>query len=228
MLIGEPALKKLNDSHVAVFGVGGVGGFAVEGLVRSGVGEITVFDNDVVSVSNINRQIIATVDSVGKDKVEVIKARALSINPKVKVHAKKVFYLPENADEFDFSDYDYIVDAVDTVTAKLTIIENAVKKGVPVISSMGTGGKLDATKLKVTDISKTEYCPLAKVMRKELKKRGIDTLKVVFSPEVMERVTTDETKADGKKAPPSMIFVPATAGLLLASEVIKDLTKGEL
>ncbi len=225
LLVGSSALQKLKNSHVAVFGVGGVGGFAVEGLVRSGVGEITVFDNDTVSESNLNRQIIATVDTVGKDKVTVVKNRVLSINPDVKVNAEKVFFMPENADDYDFTDYDYIIDAVDTVTAKLAIIERAKKFGVPVISSMGTGGKLDATRLQVADISKTEYCPLAKVMRRELKKRGIDKLKVVFSPEITERAETDEKKADGKTAPPSMIFVPATAGLILAGEVVKDLIK---
>ena len=223
-LIGSENLKVLQDSSVALFVVGGVGGFVVEGLVRSGVGSITVFDNDTVADTNLNRQIIATVDTLGKDKTQVIKERALAINPQVEIQTEKVFFLPENADNYDFSDYDYIVDAVDTVTAKIAIIQNAKAKNIPVISCMGTGGKLDPTLLKVTDISKTDYCPLAKVMRRELKKRGISHLKVVYSPEISSGVTGgDEIKADGRTAPPSMIFVPATAGLIIASQVVKDL-----
>ncbi len=225
MLIGSSALQKLKNSHVAVFGVGGVGGFAVEALVRSGIGNITLFDDDTVSESNINRQIVATVDTVGKDKVLVSKERILAINPDCIVTAEKVFITQTNIELYDFTKYDYIIDAVDTVTAKLAIIERAKKYCVPVISSMGTGGKLDITKLKVADIKKTEYCPLAKVMRRELKNRGVENLKVVFSPEETIKTATDEKKADGRTAPPSMIFVPATAGLLLAGEVIKDLIK---
>ncbi len=223
LLIGSSALQKLKDARVAVFGVGGVGSFTVEALVRSGVGSITIFDSDIVVESNLNRQLMATVDAIGKDKVEVLKARAKSINPDVEIIANKVFFLPENASEYDFADYDYIVDAMDTVCAKLAIIEKAVKAGVKVISCMGTGGKLNPERLKVADIKKTEYCPLAKVMRRELRKRGINSLKTVFSTEESIYSFSEETKADGKKAPPSMIFVPGAAGLMLASEVVKDL-----
>lgn len=230
LLIGGSALQKLKSSSVAVFGVGGVGGFAVEALVRSGVGNITVFDNDAVSESNINRQIIATVDTVGKDKVEVMRERVAAINPAANFKAEKVFFLPENACDYDFSEYDYVVDAVDTVSAKIAVIEKAILANVPIISCMGTGGKIEPTKLKVSDIYETEYCPLAKVMRRELKKRGITRLKVVFSPEEgksTERID-NERKSDGRTAPPSMIFVPAAAGLIIASEVVKDLIKGEI
>lgn len=230
LLIGSSALQKLKSSSVAVFGVGGVGGFAVEALVRSGIGSITVFDNDAIAESNINRQIIATVDTVGKDKVDVVRERVAAINPDVKFKAEKVFFLPENACDYDFSEYDYVVDAVDTVSAKIAVIEKAISVKVPVISCMGTGGKLEPTKLKVSDISETKYCPLARVMRRELKKRGITHLKVVFSPEerkFVERID-NEKKSDGRTAPPSMIFVPAAAGIIIASEVIKDLIKGEI
>lgn len=221
-LLGDEGVKKLNNSRVAVFGVGGVGGYVVEALVRSGVGEIDVFDKDTVSVSNINRQIIATQDTVGKPKVEVIKDRARAINPECKVHAHEVFYLPENADNFDFSEYDYIVDAIDTVTAKIEIIVRADKLGIPVISSMGTGNKLDPTRLEVADISKTEVCPLARVMRRELRVRGINHLKVVYSKE--EPIKSEITE-NGKSVPGSVAFVPSVAGLIIAGEVIKDLIK---
>lgn len=225
-LIGQESLNKLKNSSVAVFGIGGVGGYAVEALARSGIGTITVFDNDSVDISNVNRQIIATDKTLGKDKTAVIKDRLLSINPDITVYAEKVFYLPENADNYDFSKYDYIIDAVDTVSAKLEIISRAKDAGVPVISCMGTGGKLDISALKVADIEKTQGCPLARVMRRELKKRNINRVKVVYSEEsVVFYADNNEKKADGKSAPPSMIFVPATAGLMLAREVVLDLIK---
>ncbi len=221
-MLGDDAIEKLNKSRVAVFGVGGVGGYMVEALARSGVGEIDVFDKDTVSVSNINRQIIATHDTVGKPKVEAVKARVKAINPECKVNTHEVFYLPENADNYDFSVYDYIVDAVDTVTAKLEIIRRAKEADIPVISSMGTGNKLDPTRLEVADISKTTVCPLARVMRRELKSRGINHLKVVYSKEEPRKTAITE---DGRNAPASVAFVPSVAGLIIAGEVIKDLIK---
>ena len=231
MLIGQDKLDILERSHVAVFGIGGVGGYTAEALVRSGIGEITVIDNDTVAESNLNRQIIATIDNLGKDKVSVMKERLLSINSNVKVHAKKLFYLPETASEINFNDFDYVIDAVDTVTAKLEVVLRSKSIPVPVISCMGTGGKTDITALKVADIKKTKVCPLARVMRRELNKRGIDSLKVVYSEEItsqgVEDIETQEKKSDGKKAPPSMIFVPATAGLMLAREVVCDLTESK-
>ncbi len=230
MFFGEDGMARLERSRVAVFGVGGVGGYVVEALVRSGVGAIDVIDNDDVSVSNINRQIIATCDTVGRSKVDVARERILSINPDCKVTAHKLFYLPETAESFDFSQYDYIVDAVDTVTAKLDIIERATALGVPVISSMGAGNKLDPTKLCVCDIYKTSVCPLARVMRRELKKRGVKRLKVVYSTE--EAVTlSDGAKSvtDGNKrsVPASNAFVPPVAGLIIAGEVVKELAYGK-
>ena len=227
-LIGEKNLEKLKNSSVAVFGVGGVGGFICEALVRSGIGEIAVFDGDTVDKSNLNRQIIATVDTVGKDKVEVIKSRLLSINPNLKISANKIFYLPENADQVDLSKYDYIVDAVDTVSAKIQLIASAKEKNIPVISCMGTGGKMQIERLKVCDISLTNGCPLARVMRRELKKRNIFDVKVVYSDEGVNLGQNQQDdfvqKENGKKiAPPSMIFVPAVAGLYIAREVVTDL-----
>lgn len=221
LLIGEENLNKLNGKHVALFGVGGVGGFALEGLIRSGIGAITVIDGDRVEESNLNRQIISTVENVGTDKVEAAKIRAGLINPNAEFNAKKLFFLPENADSIDFSKFDYVIDAVDTVSAKIAIIEKAKKRGVPVISCMGTGGKLNPEKLVVCDIAKTQYCPLARVMRRELFKRDIKGVKVVYSPEECVKATQNEKE----KVIPSMIFVPAVAGLLLANEVIKDLIK---
>lgn len=222
MLLGDDAVEKLNNSRVAVFGVGGVGGYVVEALARSGVGELDVFDKDTVSVSNINRQIIATQSTVGMSKVEAIKARVAEINPQCAVHAHEVFYLPENADNYDFSEYDYIVDAIDTVTAKIEIIKRAKEKNIPVISSMGTGNKLDPTRLEVADIFKTEVCPLARVMRRELRNRGINHLKVVYSKEEPQKTNVEE---NGKAVPGSVAFVPSVAGLIIAGEVIKDLIK---
>lgn len=230
LLIGQDKLQVLKNAHVAVFGVGGVGGYAVEALARSGVGEISVFDNDTISESNLNRQIIATLDTLGKDKVEVVKERILSINPNVKVHAHKVFYLKENADEYPFDNFDYVVDAVDTVSAKLEVVLRAKTANVPVISCMGTGGKTDVTALKVADIKDTKVCPLARVMRRELRRLGVDKLKVIYSEEesIISEQEKDgaEEKSKGRIAPPSMVFVPASAGLILAREVVFDLIKG--
>ncbi len=228
MFFGEDGMNRLRNSRVAVFGVGGVGGYVVEALARSGVGAIDVIDNDDVSLSNINRQIIATIDTVGRAKVEVARERILSINPDCVVTAHKLFYLPETAESVDFSQYDYIVDAVDTVTAKLDIVERAVALKIPVISSMGAGNKLDATKLCVSDIYKTSVCPLARVMRHELKKRGVKKLKVVYSTEeaikpVSELSGTDENK---RQTPASNAFVPSVAGLIIAGEVVKEIAYG--
>lgn len=220
-LIGKDNLSKLQNSTVAVFGLGGVGGICAECLARSGVGSMVLFDGDVVAKSNTNRQIIATNNTIGRDKVEVFKDRLIEINPNIKVAINKVFYLPENADEFDFSKFDYIVDAVDTVSAKIEIIVRAKNQGVKVISSMGTGGKLDMSQVKVQDIYSTKNCPLAKVMRKELRDRNITDLKVVYSEEVGVKAQS----FNGEKVIPSMMFVPATAGLMLAREVVLDLIK---
>ncbi len=222
-LIGKDNLKRLSASKVAIFGVGGVGGFAIEALVRSGVGEVAIFDGDVVDITNLNRQIIADLNTVGLDKVEAIKERLLSINKNLKIQTKKIFYLPENADEIDLSGFDYIIDAVDTVSAKLEIISRAKKLNIPVISCMGTGGKLEIEQLKVADISKTQGCPLARVMRRELKKRNIENVKVVYSIEGVKNQEQTITE-NGKAVPSSMIFVPAVAGLYIAREVVLDLT----
>ena len=231
-LIGKDNTDKLASARVAVFGIGGVGGFTVEALVRSGVGHIELIDHDTVAESNLNRQVVATRNVIGREKVEAMKERILSINPEIEVVVHKCFYLPENKDDFDFSKYTYIVDAVDTVTAKLTIIEEAKKAGVPVISSMGTGNKLDPTAFEVADISKTSVCPLAKVMRRELKKRGISHVKVVYSKEEpktpimagdMNNDMTDDNTGRKKIPPASISFVPSVAGLIIAGEVIKDI-----
>ena len=229
LLLGSKGMEKIKSSHVAVFGVGGVGGYVVEALVRSGVGELDLIDNDVVSLTNLNRQIIATRSTVGKPKVEVAKERALEINPDCKVNAYMMFYLPETADRFDFSKYDYVVDAIDTVAGKVEIIKRAVEAGVPVISSMGAGNKMEASMLEVADISKTSVCPLARVMRKKLKEIGIEHLKVVYSKEqpVKPLLPADDSGYElkgGRPAPGSNAFVPAAAGLIIAGEVIKDLS----
>ena len=229
LLIGSQNLLKLQNAKVIVFGIGGVGGFTAEALVRSGVANLTLVDSDKVEESNLNRQIFATVNALGKDKVEVARQRLLSINPNAKIQVVNTFYLPENASQIDLGAYDYVIDAIDTVTAKLELIKRAKSLNVPIISCMGTGGKLDVTKLTVTDVYKTSGCPLAKVMRKELKALGIDKLKVVFSTESVTKDQTEEQfaekKENGRTVPPSMIFVPATAGLMLAKEVIFDLIK---
>ena len=213
-LLGNENVEKLFDKHVIVFGVGGVGGYVVEALARSGVGKISIVDNDVVNESNINRQIIALHSTVGMQKVEVLKNRILDINPECQVFVYNQFFLPENSKDFDFSIYDYVVDAVDTVTAKLEIIKKSKESNVPVISSMGTGNKLNPMGFKVSDISKTKVCPLARVMRNELKKRGISKVKCVYS---------EENPVIQTQTPASVAFVPPVAGLLIASEVVKDL-----
>ena len=226
MLLGTEALEKLQKARVAVFGIGGVGGYTVEALARSGVGQLDLVDSDTVSLSNINRQILATHSTVGLPKVEAAKKRILDINPDCMVRTHEVFYTPETADRFDFSRYDYIVDAIDTVTGKLALVEQAYAAGTPIICCMGTGNKLDASAFEVADISKTSMCPLARIMRKELGKRGIKHLKVVYSKEEALTPTgwEEEAKALGKRQiPGSVAFVPGTAGLILAGEVIKDI-----
>lgn len=227
MLFGEEAVKKLARARVAVFGVGGVGGYVVEALARSGVGAIDVIDNDEVSLTNINRQILATHSNLGRAKVDVAADRIADINPECKVTKHKIFFLPENADGLNFSSFDYIVDAIDTVTGKIAIIENAQRYGVPVISCMGTGNKTDPTALKVADIYETSVCPLARVMRRELKRRGIDKLKVVYSREepITLRICGGDKQKEEKTPPASCAFVPSVAGLIVAGEVIKDLIK---
>ncbi len=228
LLLGDSGIARLNNARVAVFGIGGVGGYAVEALARSGIGALDLVDHDTVSLSNINRQIIATHDTVGRLKVDVAKERILSINPDCCVRTFPVFFLPDTVDTFDFSQYDYVVDAIDTVTAKLLLAEKTYAAGVPLISAMGTGNKLDPTAFEVTDINKTTFCPLARIMRKELKKRGIPHLKVVYSqePAMTPGVDSDEPMelAGRKPVPGSTAFVPAVAGLVLAGAVIKDLT----
>lgn len=226
LLLGEEAMQKLQAARVAVFGIGGVGGYTAEALARGGVGALDLIDPDAVSVTNINRQLLAAHSTVGKLKVDVAKERLLDINPDLKICAHPVFYTPETADAFDFSQYDYIVDAIDTVTGKLCLAERAFASGVPIISCMGAGNKMDGTAFHVADISKTTICPLARVMRKELKKRGISHMKVVYSTE--EALTPvgaeEEAAALGKRQiPGSMSYIPGIAGLLLAGEVIKDL-----
>lgn len=227
MLLGEAAMEQLARAHVAVFGVGGVGGYVVEALARSGIGALTLVDHDTVSLSNLNRQIIATGETLGQKKVLAAAARVHSIHPACRVTMRDEFFLPENADSFDFSAFDYVVDAVDTVSAKLAIVMAARAAGVPVISSMGAGNKLEPSLFRVSDISKTSVCPLAKVMRRLCREHGIDRLKVVWSPEE-PRKPFGEAPADAapgkRQTPGSVAFVPAAAGLILAGEVIKDLT----
>ena len=230
MLLGDEAVSRLQKARVAVFGIGGVGGYTVEALARSGIGQLDLIDNDNVSVSNINRQILATHSTVGLPKVEAAKRRVLDINPACVVRTHQVFYTPETADEFDFTQYDYIVDAIDTVTGKLQLVERANAAGTPIICCMGTGNKLDASAFEVADISKTSMCPLARIMRKELGKRGIKHLKVVYSKEEALTPTgwEEEAAALGKRQiPGSVAFVPGAAGLILAGEVIKDIAAGK-
>jgi len=215
-LIGPDSLKKLNASHIAVFGIGGVGGYIAETLVRAGIGEISIIDKDTVDITNINRQIIALSSTVELDKVEVMKNRLLDINPNLKIHTHKTFYLPDTADEFDLSRFDYIADAVDTVTAKVELISRAKAVDTPIISAMGAGNKLSAVGFEVADIYETTICPLSRIMRKELKKRGIDSLKVVYSKE-------EPIKIDGVTG--SMPYVPPVMGFIMAGEIIKDLIK---
>ncbi len=233
LLLGEEPIDKLKKATVAVFGIGGVGGYTVEALARSGVGNLVLVDNDTVSLTNINRQIIALHSTVGKYKTEVMKERILDINPDAQVEIHTCFFLPENAEQFDFTRYDYVVDAVDTVTAKLEIVMRSEAAGVPVISAMGAGNKLDATRFVVTDIYKTKICPLAKVMRKELRARGVDKLKVLYSEEpaltpktITEKEACDKETQENtsrRSTPGSIAYVPSVAGLLLAQEVIKDI-----
>lgn len=241
LLLGKEAMDKLSKSRVAVFGIGGVGGYVCEALVRSGVGAFDLIDDDKVCLTNLNRQIIATRKTVGKYKAEVMKERILEINPDADVRIHKCFFLPENADEFQFDEYDYVVDAVDTVTAKITLVMKAQEMNVPVISCMGAGNKLDASQFKVADIYKTKVCPLAKVMRRELKKRGVKKLKVVYSEEQPTRPIEDMSIScrnhcicppgaahkctERRDIPGSVAFVPSVAGLIIAGEVVKDLTK---
>ena len=239
LLLGEESMKKLTDMRVAVFGIGGVGGYVCEALVRTGIGHFDLIDDDKVCLTNLNRQIIATRDTIGRHKVEVMRERILSINPDAEVTTHRCFYLPENARDFDFSSYDYVVDAVDTVTAKLEIVMRAKESNIPVISCMGVGNKLNPTQLEIADIYKTSVCPLAKVMRRELRKRGVDKLKVLYSKE--EPITplddSEDTCREHCVCPPgttrkctqrraipgSISFVPSAAGLIIASEVVKDL-----
>ena len=234
LLLGEDKVSLLKHKRVAVFGVGGVGGYVVEGLARTGVGSLDLIDNDTVSLTNINRQIIALHSTIGKDKVEVMRDRVLDINPNCKVNIHKTFYLPETAGEFDFREYDYIVDAIDTVAGKLMLIEEAKRCGTPIICSLGAGNHLDPLSFKVSDISKTSMCPLAKVMRHELKKRNIKDVKVVYSTEEpirtqngaqnRARICSGEVSTK-RSIPGSIAYVPSVVGLIICSEVIKDLTK---
>ncbi len=226
MLFGKKAMQKLASARVAVFGIGGVGGYVVEALARSGVGALDLIDNDTVSLTNINRQIIATLETVGKYKVDIAAQRVKEINPDCAITAHKIFYLPETACEIDFINYDYVVDAIDTVAGKLAIIEKAYNCGVRVISCMGTGNKTDPTAFRVADINQTSVCPLARVMRRELKKRGITALKVVYSrEEPLKPLENSGEASQRREIPASCAFVPSVAGLIIAGEVIKDLIK---
>ena len=224
LLVGEDNIQKLNQAHVIVFGVGGVGGYVVEALVRSGIGHITIVDNDVISLSNLNRQIIATQETIGQKKVDVMKKRILSIHPECDVTTLDMFYLPETADQIDLSQYDYVVDAIDTITSKIELAVRCDQK-IPLISSMGTGNKTNPAVLQVSDIYKTSVCPLAKVMRRELKKRRVKHLKVVYSQELPMKPFASDEITHKRVIPGSTSFVPSSAGLLIASEVIKDLLK---
>ena len=230
LLLGEAAMEKLKNSRVAVFGLGGVGGFVVEALARCGVGKLELVDHDTLSETNINRQIFALHSTVGMAKAEAAKLRVLDINPQAEVNARQEFYGPDTAESFDFGSYDYVVDAIDTVTGKLALIDAAKKAGVPILCCMGTGNKLDATKFQITDISKTSVCPLARIMRKECAKRGYKDVKVLYSTEdaLAPQLTEEDLKElpEGRRAlPGSVAFVPSVAGLLIAAEVVKDLTK---
>lgn len=243
LLLGKDSMENLHDAHIAVFGIGGVGGYVCEALVRSGVRRFDLIDDDKVCLTNLNRQIIATRKTVGKYKAEVMKERILEINPDCEVNVHKCFFLPENADDFDFDNYDYIVDAVDTVTAKIELVMKAKEKNVPIICSMGAGNKLDASMFKVSDIYKTKVCPLAKVMRRELKKRGVRKLKVVYSEEQPIRPIEDMSIScrthcicppgakhkctERRDIPGSVAFVPSVVGLIIAGEIVKDICKTE-
>lgn len=221
LLVGDKAIERLSAARVAVFGIGGVGGYVVEALARSGVGTLDLVDSDTICPSNINRQIIATHSTIGRYKVDVAKERILDINPAACVHVHRTFYLPQTAADFDFGAYDYVVDAIDTVTGKLQLVEQAKDADTPIISAMGAGNKMNPTAFEVADISKTSVCPLAKVMRRELKKRGIYHLKVVYSKE--KPITMQQESGMRRQTPGSNAFVPSVAGLIIAGEVIKDL-----
>ena len=230
LLLGKDAMEKLKNARIAVFGIGGVGGYTVEALARSGVGALDLIDNDTINLSNLNRQIVATHSTIGKYKVDAAAERVLDINPDIQVRTYRTFYLPDTADQFDFRQYDYIVDAIDTVTAKLLLITNAKAVNVPIICSMGTGNKLDPTRFEVTDLAKTTMCPLARIMRKECHKRGIDHVKVLYSKEdALTPLDDDGNPIPGpegssrRSLPGSVAFVPSVAGLIIAGEVIKDL-----
>ena len=225
LLLGADGMEKLKRARVAVFGIGGVGGYAVEALARAGIGALDLIDNDVISLTNINRQIIALHSTVGLPKTDVMAARVKDINPECEVRTYQMFYGPDTAEQFDFAQYDYIIDAIDTVTGKLALAVNAQKANTPIISSMGTGNKLDPTAFTVTDIYKTSFCPLARIMRKELRKRGIERLKVVYSQEeaLTPEGVTEELPQGRRSIPGSVSFVPSAAGLILAGEVIKDI-----
>ena len=228
LLLGSEAMKKLKNAKVAVFGLGGVGGYVVEALARSGVGSLELIDHDDISITNINRQLLATRSTVGMGKAEAAKLRVLDINPDIRVTARKEFFHPDTAENFDFSSYSYVVDAIDTVTGKLALAQAAQAAGTPIISSMGTGNKLDPTKFQIADISKTRVCPLARIMRKECARRGIKHLKVLYSTEdpITPPETTTEELPEGRRAlPGSVAFVPSVAGLIIAGEVIQDLIK---
>lgn len=225
-IFGADGMDRLSCAHVAVFGVGGVGSYIAEGLARSGVGHISLIDSDVVDITNLNRQLEALSDTVGKPKAQAMRERILQINPECEVIVHDCFFLPENSDSFDFSQYDYVADAVDTVTAKIELVLKAQREGVPIISSMGTGNKLCPAMLEVSDIYKTSVCPLARVMRQELKKRGVKRLKVVYSKEEpIQPLKSDEDNPHRRNIPASAVFVPGTAGLIIASEIVKDITK---
>ena len=229
-LLGQDGMEKLKSAKVAVFGLGGVGSYVVEALARSGIGALELVDHDCISMTNLNRQLFATHDTIGMDKCEAAKQRVLSIDPSIAVTARKTFYMPDTAGQFDFSGYDYVVDAVDTVTAKLALIAAAKAAGVPIISSMGTGNKLDPTKFQIADISKTSVCPLARIMRKECAKRGLKHVKVLFSTEdpIAPQCDSTEEMPEGRRAlPGSVAFVPSVAGLIIAGEVIQDIIKNE-
>ena len=225
-IFGAEGMVRLKNSRVAVFGVGGVGSYIAEGLARSGVGHIDLIDSDDVDITNLNRQIEALTDTVGRPKVAVMKERILQINPECDVTVHECFFLPDNSDSFDFTKYDYVADAVDTVTAKIELVMKANREGTPIISSMGTGNKLCPAMLEVSDIYKTSVCPLARVMRQELKKRGVKKLKVVYSKEEpIQALASEEENAHRRNIPASAVFVPATAGLIIASEIVKDILK---
>ena len=225
LLLGDDGIEKLKNARVAVFGVGGVGGYAVEALARAGVGALDLIDNDTVACSNLNRQIIATHDTIGKLKVDVAADRVHAINPDCTVRVYRTFYLPENKDQFDFSQYDYVVDAIDTVSGKIALVLQSKEAGVPIISAMGAGNKLDPSRFEVTDLYNTSVCPLARVMRTECRKRGIKHLKVVYSkePPVTPLVSAEDMAPGKRSVPGSVSFVPAAAGLILAGEVVRDL-----